>query len=499
MMNKKAMAMIMIMAAITCAATGCGRKNIAGELDQLDTDNQLGEEVNELDTLAEKLGVPKDGLDYTVDLGQFRYTVKADVEVSAPEKVAVYQEEITQLTEEKVTALAKELFDAGNYEAIKPYAACSLSELEQSRQDIETQAALAQFQYAEEEWIYQDKLADVDFYINHYIEPKTTFEEGKYYDCQYAEAAKTDETLSGFMLYFDRIMILEGKIDGDIYQLVAFQQDAEYGDKTDSFLMLYRADENWRQSDSMTNGYYYGEDQAFMRETENKCTYSEEEAGRLAKDVMSRLGFDEMEIVRTEILCFQRTPIENDNAEEYGPELVSDGYVFYLQRTYQGLSGMYIPVGWEWLTTDGVSYAEQECYTVSVSSEGVISLSTGVLYENTEQLTDDVELLSFDQIDKLAQDAIKAKMGIQENTDSENEEDSVTEQSAYSGSVAISAVALKYLNLQYDGKFTLMPVWVYCSKGDGTGYSSKLYPQVMINAVDGSIIKENEDVIKCIN
>lgn len=512
---------------LACSMTGCGKKNVTDELKDLNNDGQeeVGEKQESEDgvsalssALAKKLDISADALKYEVRLDgrKTAYNVDAEVVIPAADKVGVYEEQLLDLTEDKVISYAKNLFDGGNYEQKKPYAACTKEELDALKLDVQKEMTEAENTYVEDKWHWEEKINELDFYLKYYIEPKETYTEGKYYNCQYYEAAKTDDNLAGRLLYYSRIMILEGAIGGTPYQLVAYQADPEYGECVNSYLKLYRENETWSQCNWQPTTPHYSMSEEPGQE--NICEFTEEEAENSAKNCMSMMGFENMEIVHTEWLYWQRSPIESQDDDMYNPQIVADGYSFYMTRSYNGVSGMYIPIGMEWLSADGNSYAEQEFYVVNVSSEGVISVECGPLYENTTVISEDAEMLSFDEVNAKAKEAFEKEIGklagseekteadakegaegdVEEGTESDTEEGAegdVEEGCApvERGVVYVKWVRLACLNLQYDGKFRLTPVWVFASYMNGMQY-----PEIIINALDGTRVKENDNVYRCI-
>lgn len=488
---------------LACLATGCGKKSVAEDLQDLGVDSsaEAGGEQGEAGSvslngaLAKKLGVPEEPLNYEIktDGSRTQYKVDAEVILSSEEKVGVYEYQMSDLTEDKVMGYARDLFDGGNYEQKKPYAAYTKDELETLKNDVEKEAAEADYTYIEDAWQKDGQIEDLDFYLNKYIEPKEKYEEGKYYNCQYYEAARTDGDLAGYLLYYSRIMILEGTIGGTPYQLVAYQTDPEYGDCVESHMRLYRQDETWSQCSWMATRPHFSSAAGSYSNSDNICEISEEEARNSALNCMGLLGFDNMEIVYTEDLYWQRTPkAEQADAEYYDPKMETDGYVFYLAKAYNGTSGMYMPYGMEWLSTDGSSYAKQEEYVVTVDSKGVLNVECGPVYENTGTVSEDAQLLAFDEIDEKAKEIFEQEIGrlLEAEEDAEEGEGGCV---VDRGVINIKWVRLAYMSLQYEGKFRLTPVWVYASNTNDMEY-----PEVMINALDKSRVQENTDEYKCI-
>lgn len=513
---------------LVCSMTGCSKKNVTDELKELNNEGQAesgekgesGEAASALSAaLAKKLDIPSDALKYEVRLDgrKTEYKVDAEVEIPATEKVGVYEEQLLDLTEDKVISYAKNLFDGGNYEQKKPYAACTKEELEALKRDAQKAMTEAQNTYVEDKWHWEEKIDELDFYLKHYIEPKENYGAGKYYNCQYYEAAKTDDDLAGYLLYYSRIMILEGAIGGTPYQLVAYQADPEYGDCVNSYLKLYRENETWSQCSWQASTSHFSMSENSMKENpvqENICEFTAEEAANSAKNCMSMMGFENMEIVHTEWLYWQRTPVESQSDDGYIAQIVPDGYSFYMARSCNGISGVYMPMGMEWLSADGSSYAEQEVYVVNVGSEGIVNVECGPLYENTTAISEDAEMLSFDAVNEKAKEAFEEEIGKLAAPEEETEGDAGegaegdVEEGTKGGAegdveegcvpvergvVNIKWVKLAYMNLQYDGKFRLTPVWVFAS------YTNEMqYPEVIISALDGTRVKENDNVYKCI-
>lgn len=527
--EKKYIALALVMC-LLCSMTGCGKKSAADSLKELSNEGgveleekgERGDEVSAVSSaLAERLGISEDKLKYEVRMDGSNTSYNVDAEIFLPEtdKVGVYEEQLLNLTEDKVISYAKNLFDGGKYEQKKPYAACTKEELDIIKSDIEKEMSEANDTYVEDEYRRREKIDELDFYLEHYIKPVQEYEEGKYYNCQYYEAARKNEDLAGYLLYYSRIMILEGNIGGTPYELVAYQADPQYGDSVNSYLKLYREDEVWSQCSWQSSAYHYS--MASSSGEENICEFTEEEAENLATNCMGMMGFENMGIVQTEWLFWQRTPIENKDDEMYEPQIIADGYSFYMARTYNGISGMHMPIGLEWLSADGSSYAEQEVYVVNVDSKGVISVECGPIYENTNAISEDAELLAFSDVNEKAKAAFEEEIGKlivskEENegdADGGNEGDSQEEGNADGGNegdlqeegeggcvqvergaIYIKWVKLACVNVQYEGKFRLTPVWVFAS------YTNDMeYPEVVINALDGTRIKRNDNEYQCIH
>lgn len=463
---------------MACVLTGCGRQDIAEELKELEADSSTGGKGGNASgvtsELAKKLGVPTGKLEYTVRMDgvQGEYEVNAEIILPDSDEVNVYEEQLLVLTEDEVKACAENLFDGGIYEQIKPYAAYTEEELKLAISDIEKVMQQEGYTYVEDEWRDEDKWDELDFYLRNYIEPTKKYEEGKFYDNQYYEAAKTDEALQGYPLYYSRIMILEGTIGGMSYQLAACEADSVNGTGVESYLWLSRSEE--------IKGHFYGSTAGGL---DNICKLTEEVAGNSAKNYMPAMGFDDMEITKTNNLCWQRTPIKEKDNEQYVADVVADGYSFVMARAYDGLAGMNKGFGCGYLSADGNSYAEQDYYEVCVDSEGVVRVKAGPLYENTKTVSEHMELAAFDKIDKTAREAFWEEIGKADGP--QDDEESV----AVRGVIQISRVRLAYANLQYNGRFQLTPVWIYSSEIDNDEY-----PEVIINAIDGSRIYKNDYV-----
>ena len=306
-------------------------------------------------------------------------------------------------------------------------------------------------------------------------------------------------------------MIVEGEIGGERYQLLAFTEGGH------NYLKLCK----WSCGYGLTQGVNYfgyqfgsgdgsesddvdeygllvdgpfGVDEAectkVLRErySENICRYSEEEAGKLALQYAALFSNTDMAIAKTNwrmtVAKHELSSPEEDNSLEWEP----NGYVFYLQRQYGNLSCNESNFWWREVTNTGKEIAlkadplevvaEQECYRVEVTNEGVIFAdSIEPWYEVTKALSDSTSLMDFADIENLAK-------GYFEEMVKDGKESVSTRKNI----IRIVDVKLRYATVCYDGEYTLIPCWFFNkSKGaNALGYGEGQATVMVINAIDGS-------------
>ena len=151
---------------------------------------------------------------------------------------------------------------------------------------------------------------------------------------------------------------------------------------------------------------------------------------------------------------------------------VNDGYRFIFAPRYDNLPVAFLNSTYvnDTPTYAKVSGLEQACFQeyihVNITSEGIIEASFYKGYDQSEELTDDAELLSFDAVD------VAAKKYIEES---------------YPYVVTITNIDLKYVVTYYgEEDYALVPVWLYSTETEVDGWSSTCFG---VNALDGSIIE----------
>lgn len=180
-----------------------------------------------------------------------------------------------------------------------------------------------------------------------------------------------------------------------------------------------------------------------------------------AEEFLKKLGFDKIDNIHT----FQLVAKVDDKE-------VNDGYRFIFAPRYDSLAVAFLSNSYVF---DTPTYAkvyglEQACFQeyihVNITSEGIMEISFYKGYDEPVELTEDAELLSFEDVD------IVAKKYIEES---------------YPFLVTISNIELEYVVTYYgEEDYALVPVWLYSTEADVDGWDSSCFG---VNALDGSIIE----------
>lgn len=258
-----------------------------------------------------------------------------------------------------------------------------------------------------------------------------------------------------------------GAIDGEYYVLSFFQ------DETNCVMMLERFDNTspnlWLED--------VAEDDYYLRTSGNICTYTQEEAEKLALDYVKELGYDDFSIIQT-----------NNTQSEYwfkegDKEVAVDGYSIYLGRTYDNYSYLYSTSYCPDYSIDGHivfgengSYKEKihEYIRVYVDSKGIRHMYYFNPMEEKGILTQEAELLDFSKVQAVADENFKRMADL--------------EIYGYGMDVNISEIRLAYGYVSDGDNRTLIPMWYFLSKDEIAGFAGANYVQFIINALDGNIV-----------
>lgn len=512
---KRIMAIALSAAMVLCLA-GCSKQkdnNIAEDLQNLENVTMEDGQTQSIQSegLAAKVNVPQGQVSYDISVqgAMGSYEVNANVDVPKESSAAIYELKKRQVTAEEFRKMAENLFDGGDYAAIKPYVAYTMEELLQEEDSLKTQLAESIEENGEGQQI-QDHLKKrlYDIYITKQYEDQ--FEPSNWNEGDFTDGV----TFSAY----SKILVLEGKIADVVYDLMCYEVDGMY------YVQLLRQDAgfSWlyprRSSIVLTDGILLqisadpylaidasgANNEIIMSETndglygKNACILSQEESETLAKSYMEKLGVNDMEVAYVNskagpyidnVACYwDIAQLDEDESIPDRSISYQEGYVIYLEPTYHGMQqmlmenkGIYSMGYTSFMKTfaftrnitadEGQNYTMQNIYRVEVDSEGVLSIEMMWDYEMGEELSGSPELMQFEQIDKIAQDYM-------------------TQQCSGKKDISkIDSIALKYLTLLYDGNYVLMPVWVY--SGVTSEDNNRKFPSydVLVNAVDGSIIK----------
>lgn len=451
---------------LALVVAGCGKKESQEIDDKLSSLDNAESGVEEESTEDSEIYNTPESVSYEVQgkLTSGMVTkVEAEVKAQQTDDISVYSLSYTPMDDEYVKGYADKLFDNGEYEIIKPYEISSLEELNEERNhyiDI---------------WSYYGGI-DGAGKKNHYgvygpifIGPEDNI-------------LMIDQQVSGFqesnvVVYKDNQLLYEesydsfddaGNISGEVIAKKAKLRGTVAGEEWE--LRGYSANENNMYAyDIMVMNKVYISTEVVgcigVNDFATSC-YGEnildiDTARADAESFLKKLGFEKIDNIHT----FQLVTKVDDKE-------VNDGYRFIFAPKYDSLpvaflNGFYV--------NDNPTYAkvlglEQACFQeyihINITSEGIIEVSFYKGYDQSEELTDDAELLSFDDVD------VAAKKYMEES---------------FPYVVTIANIDLEYVITYYgEEDYALVPVWLYSTETDVDGWGSTCFG---VNALDGSIIE----------
>lgn len=463
--------------------TGCSKqKEIEKEL----ASDTTGNAVSMLD-------VPEQ-VEYEVmsTAGKRHMKVKALVDANVPDKVSAYSQVKNNFDEESVKEKAKQIFDNGAYSFVKPitcYTKKELQELAQSKGDsvLKTSAQ-----------IYLQDLGDSGEYVS------VPYEEGKF-----SKGVTLGGEYASLTCFYDEILIMEGKIQGEDYRLIAYTNSGvAYFQLLRLPYVLYSA-----QYLECANIYTRSGDQPYWLRSRSgeeeinatfekrcgkvKCNYTREEAEQMAQSFVENISgdtrcvtstfatqdFDAMGVVveddgvRHLLTDGTERFVPFDEAEESGKEEHEryNGYSFMLQKEYDGIAEYERDYWWNGyeMTTDAnpdlkKQVVQQELMHVCVNDQGVYSVTwLAEDYTVKDVLSKDVELMDFEEVQNLAKEYLVKQLDYDENSNERVND--------------IASIQLRYITVKYDDKYTLIPAWIY-------SFSGGTQTTMIINAMDGSLV-----------
>lgn len=452
-----------------------GIMSACGSKQEIDVEDELGSIEGDLSQvsggrgLVKLLGVKEDKVSYDVSgVSGEGCVVNADVDVPDAEHAAIYHQEMRQMTADAVKDFVIGLFEKGSCQAVKPFAAYKKKELEEAEENLKQQSLAIRKQARDEgrtDWMTPSRVFDYQF-----GEVQTLLEA---YD-------EDPEVWTEDAFYIQRdgsqILIYQGLIDGKTYFFVAMAD--EQGSQVK--LYLYGQEEPWYQESNLSGGSY---DEMLIDEFndtlygKNLCTLSVEDAKQMAQTFLERFGLNNMVLVDTKnAVPSSKFHLWHD--EEYGLDdeiyegasdsAVPEGYSFHFVRSYEGVPLEYTIEENTWfLETEGEKKEKGELYHVVVNDQGVVYLAMEAIYDVKEALAEQAAMLTFEQIDKIAQEKLA-------NIPDE-----------------VNLIAFRYKNVEYEGQSVLMPVWIYSNSYRIDSVSGDMrYPVLILNAVDGSEIAQ---------
>ncbi len=444
----KSAALIFALLIVAGVFSACGKP------DKEDIARDLSENVTS-DSAAE---IPK-SLSYTIEGSS---TIKVDAEVYSEGygQVPTYKLKQKEKNDEWVKSYAEKLFDNGEYINVKPYNFCSTEELETEKQFWEEllmtlDESSSGYRHVQSE-IDFTKYAMEDFFESNYVQYKST-DEGQLI---FTESYSCDE---GLLPGYAERARLRGKVDGNVWLL-------EYDNS------VYEVEEgNWSANVPGLYGtcvekadYISSENEGIY---ENKCDRAEAE--REAAKLLDRLGFNNMECVKVSELCprlLREQP--NDLDGIFKDADYFDGYCITYGPSLNGIK-MYSDIGVA-VSADGEHFAIQPYVSILVNSEGAYSFCIMEDYGIEEKLSENSQMLSFQQIEDIAHTELKKDMEGRSDMD-----------------MNITQVKFEYLCVTYDGiDYAMIPVWTYYTEWVHYSYTHTT-PWLTINALDGAVISRN--------
>lgn len=490
---------------------GCQKQDnsMKEQLQSLGENSASGEALKESsNSLRKQLHIPEELQieDILDDTGKLGYRVDCKVDMPIERNPAIYQQKQRSFTKEEITKKAQKLFDSGEYFYVKPLDCYTLEELREEAASVERV-------------IENENKKDTDYYWHRRKDLETY--ETCFKKSGVKEYKEGEFTKGAGAATYDKILIIEGKIGGEGYHLLAFTSNGH------NYLKLCRLDAGYSITDLTPYfGYKYkyidfeeqesevagssgsmdtmGDEvieapditRSLMNEVEatqkvrdfygeNKCSYSEEEAEKLALQYAALFGDTDMVVTKTQWgVVFSADMGENESITE-GSDSDINSYIFYLQPQYGGLTCNESNFWWREATdmkeeiareADPLGIvAEQQNYRVEVTDKGVVSIDTiEPWYEITETLSESAGLMDFNDIEELAKGYFAEEVkGIR-----------VPENSGRSIMI-INEVVLRYATVVDDGKYALIPCWFFNNIA-GDGIYSDNSTIMVINAVDGS-------------
>ena len=455
---------------------GCGRADGSRiEADMQDVGQDIGTATDAAaDDISDEI---PEKLTYTIANDDGRCSVDVDAEVIVPEATSysVYEEKLIAFDDDFLKTLAENLFDGGTYEQIKPAWMCTQEELATEQ---EYTKMLVQRYTGQEEmpaympgWLYNlyrfyNEMSYDGSMVAELTEGQLIYNYMASYDID-GETMTTcydNCTLRGtvdgeeWILYYENF-IPDGVLSSDQYGSVISVFPGETQCRLVVAPVNQKYDYGWAQMSSPDNYLdttTYGENVS----DETQCR-------QMAYDFVEKLGLaDNMEVV-----CVNNYIVTDEN--ESGR---LDGYRMYMAPVINGVQNYFSNMGCVVTKNDEESLpAYQEYIAVDVSSEGVCSVVVGNQYEMGECMTKQANMLTFEQIDMIAQEYMQECVN----------KSFSTEYMVENIELSIDRVQLSYATIQYEEGYSIVPVWVYYFEYDKKYMFHEAF--FGVNALDGSV------------
>lgn len=440
--------MLILLPGILCA---CGEKRPVSVVVENDTSQTDGE------SLKSKMEVPEK-VYFEVPTGSGTQIFSPEIAVPEATSVGVYQLEEIVLTTDYMNEFCKNIFD-GAYDVILPNYIYTREELE-SRRDVLLEKVEAEAVTAMTEGDYQScflhsDLQDIENRLENYkeewetcqvIDPEYTLMFYPAPDSSTPEVSEYADGDTGIFYYYlqsDDIscayVMAEGMVEGRLARVTFMETPGQH-----SYHIRLDFEKDARN--------YYKEYPKHETEyLDTAYVQTEAEAIEMAEEYVEKLGFSDMALIHTEYLM----EYDTDFSGKFGEMGKLTGYQLTFGLCKNGVSVMYYP---EYRGT----------ISVDIGSNGLEGMYIRAPYRIVSGMTEESELLSFEQIQKIAEIAIEAR----------------STGSIFQIYQVLDKIEFGYEIVSYEDGDILMPAWRY-----GKDYNSRLfYIYFTINAVDGSIL-----------
>lgn len=462
--------------------TGCSTKT-----DQIKNDFLEDDSRQVVETKTKQYKVPeKEEYKVTDSTARLELTMNCAVDVQDFSMVNVYEQTVTDFSEDMIKEMGKDLFD-GEYTFVKPLSCRDREDIQEELYQVEKEC--------KKDGSVQNVVGinnivglylSLDEYLSSRKEDKgQAYEEGKF--------AKGDD-----WTFYDEALILKGEIDGVDTYLIGYRYgDHEMVAVRSKYLIevcgyftnhigmeekIYSYENNKVQysEERLYQKWVYEDVESksiTLRCGDNQCKISREDAEKLALNTAMKMGYENMSVAK---VCWT---MDNYGV---GQSSQADGYSFYLQRNYNGLS-MDQNSNWWWNTylhpkssvsaeekALYASVAPQEFLRVGVYDDGVYSIDTWAPKMSVQkELSKNVDLMEYAEISQIIKEDLTAML--------EHRSTQCKDREVYQ----VTGYRLRYINVDYEGKSALVPAWIVTGK-EGGGYLEDTL--IVVNALDGTLI-----------
>lgn len=215
---------------------------------------------------------------------------------------------------------------------------------------------------------------------------------------------------------------------------------------------------------------------------ENQCELSEEDAKKLADRFVDEIGLDYTVYAGSVQLCWWKGTYSG-NGQNFGIDYIADGYVFRYDAGIDSISftkcgTQEIYSGFSQKKSGEPQYLMKPRMEIYVNANGVVGMKAQNPIEITGIL-DKTELLPLEAIEGIVKEQLAGDVSMFRFHSKK--------------SVSFNEAALIYFRIrdkENAGYYSYVPAWrlAYAPYHDLDGYATWINEQVLINAIDGSVI-----------